>query len=296
MPEEFPLEIGGCSILLQLPQEGEVPERLLPFRNHYPFEDPCYILRTSLKPPLFQRGKIFYGKGKVLQFSCGPKGLLIEMFLNPPLDFSPWALLLKRECTQGILYLKKETTILSSLIWAVFLIVYYLLIKQGGIFAHASGVIDRRKGFLFVGPSGAGKSTLASLCQEEKDSVVLNDDQIIVRKNGRTFWLFGTPWHGPCKSISSQSAPLTAIFFLSHGKQNRLIPLSPKEALKRFLPELYIPPWDPNGRPTLLSLALEVCAKIPSYSLAFTPQKEVVPFLRDFFKNYDKNHTKKTFP
>jgi len=148
--------------------------------------------------------------------------------------------------------------------------------------------MDRGKGFLFVGPSGAGKTTMARLFHHNnKESVVLNDDRTIVRKMKSTFRLFGSPWRSSGLMASADSIPLSAIFFLSHGHKNRLLRLTPKEAVQRFLPQAFLPPWNLEGCARSLPLALEVCEKIPSYALAFIPHHDTVPFLRGFFKKHD---------
>jgi len=276
------LEIGGFPI--QFPYPLKLPRRFALFQKASPPKEFVCVLRPSFGPLPLQE-KIFYGKKRIFQTSSSSKGLLLKIPQNSSFGPPVRAILLNQKKAQVTLYLKKGAKDLSPFVSPIlFLIVYYTLVQKGGFFLHSSSVMDHGKGLLFVGPGGSGKSTIAEFFDGEKNSVVLNDDRTIVRKSGSRFRLFGTPWNSSCQSISARSIPLTAIFFLAHGRENHLTRLLPKEAVRRFLPELHIPSWDPIGHPILLSLALEVCTKIPSYSLTFTPQKEVVSFLRNFFK------------
>lgn len=285
------VEIGGFPI--QFPHPLKFPWRFRLFQKPPLSKEPVYLIQPS-SGPLTPHEKIFYGKKGDYRTSPSSKGLLIKIPKYSPFYPPLRAILLNQKEAQVTLYLKKGIKNFSPFLSSIlFFIVYYTLIQKGGFFLHASGILDQGKGFLFVGPGGSGKSTIASLFGTEKDSVILNDDRTIVRKMGPSFWLYGTPWSRSRQSISARSTLLTAIFFLSHGKENRLTRLSQKEALKRFLPELYLPPWDPDGHPATLSLALEVCARVPTYSLGFAPDQAVVSFLRDFSRSYDKDHTLK---
>ncbi|MFH1857482.1 MAG: hypothetical protein ABH845_01065 [Candidatus Omnitrophota bacterium] len=194
--------------------------------------------------------------------------------------------------TKATLYLQKKRDGFFPFRWpTLFLIVVSLLTKQKGMLVHATGIRFCGRGFLFVGASGSGKSTLAKLFEKRKDAVVLNDDRIVLRKRGPGFYIFGTPWHSRCKSFSPESVPLSAIFFLSHGRKNILTPVGPKEAVARLLRE--IPLIVPETRLSASSLVLELCERIPAYTLAFSPTKKVVPFLK---KRRGKNGKLKSYP
>jgi len=50
---------------------------------------------------------------------------------------------------------------------------------------HGCGVLNSRKGYLFLAKSGGGKSTIAGLALK-KSFRALNDDRIIIRKEKKS--------------------------------------------------------------------------------------------------------------
>ena len=82
-----------------------------------------------------------------------------------------------------------------------------------GLVLHASAVSVDGRAFLFVAPSGAGKSTHARLWCEQfgPRAVTLNDDKPLLRRQGGTWRVYGTPWSGPHGVNANASAPLHAL-------------------------------------------------------------------------------------
>jgi len=74
---------------------------------------------------------------------------------------------------------------------------------------HSSAVVRKGKAVCFLAPDKGGKTTVAKQVPEE---TILNDDQVILRKEEDKFRLHSTPWgsivNGPF------SAPLGAFFLL----------------------------------------------------------------------------------
>ena len=68
-----------------------------------------------------------------------------------------------------------------------------LLSKHVGFFIHASAIkYDNNKAILFLGPAGAGKSTVITLLKDKYTP--LADDTVILKKEGRTFYIYQTPF------------------------------------------------------------------------------------------------------
>lgn len=161
------------------------------------------------------------------------------------------------------------------------LLMYILSNKEGALF-HAAGVNLNGKGYIFPGRSGAGKSTLSRQFSGAKNSVILSDDRVIVRKSKDSFRVFGTPWHGEEKIAENKSAQLKSIFFISHGTENIAKDLKPVEALKRLMPVTSIPWFDKDVMPKILNFCEDLVSNVPSYELYFKPDTEVVKFLEEF--------------
>jgi hypothetical protein len=155
------------------------------------------------------------------------------------------------------------------------------MLSQGlGSLFHACGVIDRGRGILFAGTSGAGKSTLAKLWRGRKDVTVLNDDRIVVRKDGDRFWMYGTPWYGEVKVYSSQRAPLERIFVIKHAARNTCTKLHRMGATSALMVRSFSPFWDKSGMEFALRFCAELSESIPCYELGFVPDDGVFDFVR----------------
>jgi hypothetical protein len=161
------------------------------------------------------------------------------------------------------------------------LLLINLLARGRGAEVHAAGIIDREgNGHLFLGQSGAGKTTMARLWQNEEGVQVLSDDRIILRKQGQSVWIYGTPWHGEGRLASPASAPLQRIYFLRQGAHNRLIPQRAAEAVARLCACSFLPFFNSDGIEFTLGFFEEVVSSIPCCELSFLPDQSVVAMLK----------------
>ena len=160
------------------------------------------------------------------------------------------------------------------------LLMIELLSRHKGLLVHSCGIKMNRKneGLLFAGKSGAGKSTLAKFFSRRKNTTVLSDDRIIIRKIGARFLIYGTPWHGDACVCSPQKSPLSRIFFLTHAKKNYLKKLQPFEAVARLNACLFAPFWDGRAMKSVLNFCAQL-QKIPGYELGFVNDKSVTDFI-----------------
>ncbi|MGD2248466.1 MAG: hypothetical protein PVF58_08665 [Candidatus Methanofastidiosia archaeon] len=145
-----------------------------------------------------------------------------------------------------------------------------------GVMIHASGINDNGRGMIFVGKSGAGKSTIANLWKE-KDSTVLGDDTLIIRKREEHFWVYGVPWKDT-HLTSPDPCPLENIFFIEHAKENIL--KQKKGTLNSILPHILHPLWNVSGVKFSMNFLSELVKKIPCYMLGFVPDKRIIDFIR----------------
>jgi len=155
-----------------------------------------------------------------------------------------------------------------------------LLSRKKGAMFHACGVDDSNCGYLFLGNSTHGKSTMARLWSENH-STVLNDDRIIVREKAGELWMYGTPWHGEFKEVSSEGLPIRKIFFLRHGKKNSVTSKERAGAVSMILTRCFPPLWDKQGMDYTLGLCHRIVSKIPCYELSFVPGRQILNFVRD---------------
>jgi hypothetical protein len=150
-----------------------------------------------------------------------------------------------------------------------------------GMLFHATGVIDRGKGYLFTGHGGAGKTTIARLWEALPDVRVVNDDKVIVREEAGEFRLYGTPWHGDGGMALPDSAPLAKVFILKQATQNSYASLPPVQAAGDLLARLFVPLWDAEKIANTLRILDKLCQDIPCHELGFLPDSSIVDFVRN---------------
>ena len=156
------------------------------------------------------------------------------------------------------------------------LVVNRLLHHRAGL-VHASAVVLDGHAYLFCGPADIGKTTMARLWQQS-GAQVLNDDRNIIRLTDHTVTISPSPWHGDLNEINPITAPLKAIFHLSQANTHQINPLDPVTALARLTATSVAPFYFKESLSKQLDTWSEVCTAVPSFSLAFTPNANVVDF------------------
>ena len=159
------------------------------------------------------------------------------------------------------------------------LLIHYLA-QARGIILHACGIVIEDRGILFLGESGAGKSTLARMWNQENGVDILSDDRVIVRKQGREFRVYGTPWHGEAAFGSPREARLERIFFLSHGQENSTKDMTGLDPVARLLTWSFPPLWDSQGMEFALEFFSQVADHVPFQELSFKPEKSVLALVK----------------
>lgn len=157
--------------------------------------------------------------------------------------------------------------------------------RYNGMMIHASALSMEGKGFLLSGKSGAGKSTHARMWRETfQDSVMMiNDDKPLLRRNGETFFIYGTPVDGKHRLSSNTKAPLCGICFICQGDANKIRRLSASEALPKVLEQIYRNE-DRTYMFKLLELADRLLKETPVYELTCTVSHEAAKLAYQMMK------------
>ena len=154
-----------------------------------------------------------------------------------------------------------------------------ILARQGGFLVHAASAIRGGKAFLFSGVSGAGKTTIARLAPP--DATLLTDEISYVRREGNRYMACGTPFAGELARVGENcSAPLSALFLLEKGLQNRIEPVGPSEALRRLLRNILFFADDPELVNLVFQSACEFASLVPIHRLVFVPDQRVWDIIR----------------
>lgn len=154
-----------------------------------------------------------------------------------------------------------------------------LLADRRGCFLHSCGIVLDDAGVLFVGESGAGKST--AMEQFAAVSEPLCDDRNIVRVWPDGIRVYGTWSHGTVPIASPGSAPLRAICFLRHARENRVRRVSaPGQAVRGLVPRLVRPLVVGDWWPRTLDVVETIVREVPCFELSLDRSGGIVDVLR----------------
>jgi hypothetical protein len=166
---------------------------------------------------------------------------------------------------------------------AVLRIVHTLVLAQeGGFLMHAASAIRNGNAFLFAGVSGAGKTTIARLAPP--DVTLLTDEISYVRKDVRkgvqkqdfSYVAYGTPFTGELAKLGENvSAPVSALYLLAQGPENRIDPVAPGQAVRELLANALFFAEDQELVQRSFHAACEFVSRVPVSRLTFVPDARV---------------------
>jgi hypothetical protein len=158
---------------------------------------------------------------------------------------------------------------------SVLRIVHTLVIaKQGGFLLHSASAVRNGKAFLFAGVSGAGKTTISRLAPP--DASLLTDEISYVRKQDNAYLAFGTPFTGELAKLGENiSAPVTALYLLAQGPENRIDPVSAADAGRGILANMLFFAEDQELVRCAFEAACDFVNRVPVYRLTFVPDARV---------------------
>ena len=172
---------------------------------------------------------------------------------------------------------------------AVLRILHSLILAQrGGFLLHAASAICDGRAYLFSGVSGAGKTTMTRLAPP--DITLLTDEISYLRPSAEGYSAFGTPFAGElARAGENCAAPVSALFFLEQGPENRVDELSSAEAVRRLMRNILFFAEDQGLVEKLLATACDFVARVPIRRLTFYPDARVWDEVRNFARNFAGN-------
>ena len=145
-----------------------------------------------------------------------------------------------------------------------------ILAGEGGFLVHAASAVKNGRSYLFAGISGAGKTTITRCAPS--DVTVLSDEISYVRRSGNAYLAYGTPFAGElARSGENISAPLHAVFLLEKGPENRIEPISAKNAAQALMRHILFFANEPTIVERVFDSALEFASVVNVCKLVFTP-------------------------
>jgi hypothetical protein len=166
-----------------------------------------------------------------------------------------------------------------------------ILAERGGFLLHAASAICDGRAYLFSGVSGAGKTTMTRLAPAD---ITLLTDEISyvrprdvrpseVRPSDHGYHAFGTPFAGElAKAGENCTAPVSALFFLEQGPENRVDELPSADAVRRLMRNILFFAEDKGLVEKLFATACDFVARVPIGRLTFYPDARVWDEIRNF--------------
>jgi len=154
------------------------------------------------------------------------------------------------------------------------------LAQTGGVMVHALGIDDGGQGRVFVGPSGAGKSTLAQFWRRRKGVRILSDEHLILRRRGRRFYAYGTPWPGMAASVSRDPVEIQQIFFIEHHPEHRLWGETQGTLASNLFAQLFLPRWNEGIIESGVTACEQLVQGVECQRLGFAKDPSVIDFVR----------------
>ncbi len=156
-----------------------------------------------------------------------------------------------------------------------------ILAREGGFLVHAASAVRNGRAFVFAGVSGAGKTTLARLAP--RDVAVLTDEISYVRpnpkskiENPKSYEAFGTPFAGELARIGENlRVPLSALYLLVQGPENRMEPVAEAEAARALLRHVLFFAEDAELVQMVFESVCDFASRVPVRRLVFTPDARV---------------------
>ena len=143
------------------------------------------------------------------------------------------------------------------------------------LMVHASVVSYDGDGYMFLGRSGTGKSTHSRLWLEHiEGSVLLNDDNPVIRVFEDRALVYGTPWSGKTPCYKNQEMPLKAIVRLSQAPYNKITRLSPLQAFASLMPACSCMRWDGSAMTMLHKTVEKTISVVSGYHLECLPDRD----------------------
>ncbi len=145
---------------------------------------------------------------------------------------------------------------------------------------HALGIDDCGQGRVFVGPSRSGKSTLARFWGRRKGVRILSDEHLILRRRGRGFYAYGTPWPGMAARVSPDPVQIQQIFFIEHHRKHRLWSETAGILASRLFSQLFLPRWNDRIIESGITVCEQLLQKVDCRRLGFAKHPSVIDYVR----------------
>jgi hypothetical protein len=142
--------------------------------------------------------------------------------------------------------------------------------RDYGLMAHGCGfVLPTGRVALCLGVSGAGKSTLARLMQTRPGVKVLNDDRIVVTRDGTGVRASAAAWPGSEGIAINGEGPLGFVGLIARSASATIRRLNGRESVQRFLTTIALPVWNAAHMDSGLALIDQMLRDVPVFEIGY---------------------------
>ncbi len=156
-----------------------------------------------------------------------------------------------------------------------------ILLDSGVLLFHGSAVAVDGEAYLFTANCGTGKSTHTRLWRQVfgDRAIMVNDDKPFLKVAEAGVFACGSPWSGKHGLDTNVALPLRGICILERGRENRIWPISPEEALP-MLKKQGGAPADPEKQAPFHDLTERLSQSVPLWRMTCTkdPQAAVTAY------------------
>lgn len=165
-----------------------------------------------------------------------------------------------------------ENNELSSLLRIAF---SQSILKYEAVSVHAAAVYSANISYFFMGESGTGKSTHAQLwIGNIPDTVLLNDDNPVIRIIGNEIYGYGTPWSGKTACYKNLSFRLGGIVRLKQSEVNNFSLLKDVDAFISVYPGCSVISCDKDLSNIMCDTLIKICQTVTVGKLECRPDRE----------------------
>ncbi len=133
---------------------------------------------------------------------------------------------------------------------------------------HSASFVWQGRAFLLAAPSGTGKTTQYLNWQRlfpGEITMISGDMPVLERREDGSVWAHPTSWNGKENIGNRICAPVGGIVLLEQGKENRIRPLSAREAVMPFFEQFIVRPETEAEILALARLMDQMLQKAPCF-------------------------------
>lgn len=148
---------------------------------------------------------------------------------------------------------------------------------------HGVTVVCGNQVLILSAPSGTGKTTLANLLCRYTHSAVVNGDFALLSVDKTGALTFEpTPFCGSSGISRNVRLHVDRILFLEQAAENRLVPMSAREAYTHLMSNIFIPVWDMKLTGRIKEHVFHIVEHIPIDRYAFSPDPMAAELLYQY--------------